>query len=1067
VTRSTKALVLVCATAVFASSCGGGSDSTADTTTADTTASPSDTSAEEDRDRNVGAAGFGENGGGIAGARVADRAETLFETRVFRRTRFENADGRKVANFRDVFVVTRVTRTIGNSITTTLHVDGYTTEGDDPKKYPMTDFGNNGRVTIEIKEESGEWWNRPNGFTVVSRELLAVSFPSSTEDADGAGLIKFYDLPSGQPNTMLGDKGRIVVPKSAGITDVYDIAFRKMGDDGMPHLVVAGLAYGENDDQYTEDDVAIAGVTADGKLDPAVGVGGSGTISLRESLPSFGTNANWYIRLADPGLSSTPGVVGAVLTSWIPAPERKTDWWEADEIELTGIVARAPRTGGPITMDAANGAYANAFVTGLESVNLRNAIIDIDGSLDAHISGIPFGTGYAELEEYGNEVITFTSSSPTAGVARRSIFAQFRTATDSLVRVGQFVNDLSTEGKGFAVELYHDLVERTTSSVICFDGQVCNIPALSGMREVIDMAANEGAWTSLESMKVDAEGIHIVLKTVGAFSGDAPHSVVSFPVDGSAVAGDPTLFRGDFDFYQDEEVEENGEMSSVNLRWIAPPKVMSTRRLATFGSTQRNFAPNTLLVSDAGEEPREIPLSLPLGVSQYSADNGDVTEIDETSLLLRADLWSDEGTEVRLYKVNVDNGSVDVGFGDKGHASLPALRRDDDCRWKEVLDSGPGVVGLLVIDHDPLTVDDPEDCSETPQTVSWTTVTTTGQPVGAGTSVADLAPLALTRAVDYMIDARGNLYVVGYKDVYDGDEYVTANATVAKFTSAGKLDATFGTQGVVTFDGKTNALHSAGVTMVGAIDAQERVYLAAPLTDDRWNTDVLVMRLSAAGAVDASAIAVAPEDTVPGDAGTTPQQEREAAEKQRKPLAAEAAEERKSEEREAALPIDNGLTVTATKPLITAVKADKDRSLTVWWTQSIAQRGFVTATATPGGRMCTSDQGSCIIRGLDPSVSYTVTVAPKGAEATASVPSQGIKPVVTLKAGRVASPTTYVRPASKGKATWKVRGGCTLNASNTRVTAPKRAATCVLSVTTAKFGPTPKTTKSVTIVVPK
>jgi hypothetical protein len=87
--------------------------------------------------------------------------------------------------------------------------------------------------------------------------------------------------------------------------------------------------------------------------------------------------------------------------------------------------------------------------------------------------------------------------------------------------------------------------------------------------------------------------------------------------------------------------------------------------------------------------------------------------------------------------------------------------------------------------------------------VSWTTVTTTGQPVGAGTSVADLAPLALTRAVDYMIDARGNLYVVGYKDVYDGDEYVTANATVAKFTSAGKLDATFGTQGVVTFDGKT------------------------------------------------------------------------------------------------------------------------------------------------------------------------------------------------------------------------------------------------------------------------
>jgi hypothetical protein len=376
------------------------------------------------------------------------------------------------------------------------------------------------------------------------------------------------------------------------------------------------------------------------------------------------------------------------------------------------------------------------------------------------------------------------------------------------------------------------------------------------------------------------------------------------------------------------------------------------------------------------------------------------------------------------------------------------------------------VVGLLVIDHDPLVVDDPESCSEVPRTVSWTTFTTTGQQVGTGTAVADLGPLALSGVVNYMIDARGNLYVVGYRDIYEGEEYVTANATIAKFTSSGKLDTTFGTQGVVTLDGTSNALYGAGVSMVSAIDSEERVYLAAPL-EDGLSVDVLVLRLTAAGVVDAAPIAVAPEDTVPGDAGTTPQQERDAAEKQRRSKAAAAADDRADDVRDAALPVDNGLTVTATKPLITAVKAVEDRSLTVSWTQPTAQQGFVTATATPGGRTCTSDQGSCIIRGLDPSVSYTVTVAPRGAEATASAPSQSIKPVVTLKAGRVASPTTYVRPASKGKATWKVRGGCTLNETNTRITAPKRAATCVLSVTTAKFGPTPKTTKSVTIVVPK
>jgi hypothetical protein len=98
-----------------------------------------------------------------------------------------------------------------------------------------------------------------------------------------------------------------------------------------------------------------------------------------------------------------------------------------------------------------------------------------------------------------------------------------------------------------------------------------------------------------------------------------------------------------------------------------------------------------------------------------------------------------------------------------------------------------------------------------------------------------------------------------------------------------------------------------------------------------------------------------------------------------------------------------------------------------------------------------------------------VVVAPKG-EATAEPAASGgatVKPIVTMKPGRVASPTTYVRPASRGKATWKVRGGCTLNDSNTRITAPRRDATCQLIVTTAKFGSTPKTTKSVTIVVKK
>jgi len=127
---------------------------------------------------------------------------------------------------------------------------------------------------------------------------------------------------------------------------------------------------------------------------------------LRGSLASFSTNAVWNVRLADPGLSTVKGAIGAAVTSWIPNPT-KTKSWRPDEIELTGLVARAPRSGGPITMDAANGAYVNSLRTGLESVGVRNAILDIDNSLDVHMTGVPYGTGYTPQNEYGHDAVTF------------------------------------------------------------------------------------------------------------------------------------------------------------------------------------------------------------------------------------------------------------------------------------------------------------------------------------------------------------------------------------------------------------------------------------------------------------------------------------------------------------------------------------------------------------------------------------------------------------------------------------------------------------------------------------
>ena len=1068
--RSTRALGFVVASGLLVVACSGDHSSTTDTAIPATASSGSaafDTTT-KDRDRNVATSNFGENGGGIASVRVTENMETRFENRVFRRIRWEYSAGRRLADSRDVFVVTKVSRTVSGKVSTTLHVDGFTTVGDDPATYPMRGFGDAGRVSIKMPDKSGEWVAAPNAYTVVSRDLLAVSFPTARTDGDAAGLIEFYDLPSGRPNTTLGKKGRIVVPKSMGIDDVYDIALREIGDDGKPRLVVGGLAYDASNDSYTETDVAIVGVTADGKPDSAVGTAGSGTISLRNSLAGFGTNSVWGIRLADPGLGTPKGAIGAAVTSWIPGPTRKAGQSSPDAVELTGLMARAPRSGGPITMDAANGAYVNSIRPDVESVRLRNVIIDIDGSLDIHMMSLFHGTGYAPPTAHHHDAVTFRSASPTGGVTLRPIPIPFRQDSISLSPRGEFIADLSSVGKQFSVEIYNDTSKRRTSSVTCFDDNLCNVGEVPAVRKLSDISPAEGSSTTVRAMRVDAGGsIHLLVQTTRTLVGVPANRIFSFVPDGSALAGEPPAFRGDFDTNDFEEVDVDNQMMSNNVRWVDAANILTGRRLAATGSTRRDFEPNVVLVSDAGDDPREVPLSLPLGVSSYSADKRAVTMIDDSSLALRADVFSDSGREIRLYKVNVENGSVDIGFATNGYVTVPGIRRDDDCRWDEVLESGPAVVGLLVIDHDPQPIDGMEACSPVPQTVSWMAFTTAGEAVGKVVAAAELDPVGFARVSDYMVDGQGNLYVVGYRDVLAGTGHVTSIATVAKFTPTGSLDTTFASKGVASFDGTTNARFSTGTELIGAVDANERVYLAGSTTDIPTNVEVLVMRLDEGGVIDGTTSTVTPDVAAPRREDITPQKARETANTEREAMGAAEAVAMRADERQAALPVDSGITVVAKKPMLTAVKAVVDRSLTVWWSQQATKQGYVTATALPGGRTCTSKAGSCIIRGLDPSVAYTVTVSPMGEETSAPASSTGFntKPVVIARVGRIASPTAYVRPASRGRATWNVRGGCALTESDTRVTMPKRATTCQLGVTTEKFGSTPVTTRSVTIVV--
>jgi hypothetical protein len=389
-------------------------------------------------------------------------------------------------------------------------------------------------------------------------------------------------------------------------------------------------------------------------------------------------------------------------------------------------------------------------------------------------------------------------------------------------------------------------------------------------------------------------------------------------------------------------------------------------------------------------------------------------------------------------------------------------------------------VANVYLDTDVVSVDGTKTCADGASQAVWTTYSLDGKTIGSGESRADLADVPGNELMGLAVDAQGNLYVArAYTVVDDAGEWQATGFRIGRFTQSGQLDRSYGTNGVVEvseprFDWRGTI----------AADAQGRVYLATTSNDDDGNPTVVVVRFTSSGSLDKTTAGSAvtsttatantsAEDNAASDGGGTGagRRERTAA---RNEIVSEKAELATEERQRAAvidtLPANNGLTVATEMPVLTSVKAIEDRSLTVTWALSVAiGRPYVTATATPGGRSCTSTEGSCVIRGLEPTESYVVTLAKKGEDAAAVTLADvtETKPVVSMRLGRVASPTTFVRPASRGKATWKVRGGCTLNETNTRITAPKSPTVCVLSVTTAKDGTTPKTTRSVTIVVKK
>jgi hypothetical protein len=124
-------------------------------------------------------------------------------------------------------------------------------------------------------------------------------------------------------------------------------------------------------------------------------------------------------------------------------------------------------------------------------------------------------------------------------------------------------------------------------------------------------------------------------------------------------------------------------------------------------------------------------------------------------------------------------------------------------------------------------------------------------------------------------------------------------------------------------------------------------------------------------------------------------------------------------------------------------------------------------TATPGGQKCTTSTTSCVFKKLEPWTTYTFAITTVSASSTDAAVSSliGIKPVRVLTRDSRTDPTKLITPASTGKRTWRATGGCKVTADGKLFTTPKDGALCTLSLTTAKVGKSPKTTRTITVVV--
>ena len=1036
--RAMRSARWVAMLALALASCGTDSHSSPSTavSTADTSVAvpTSEVATPADRERNAQAQGWGADGSGIATTPVANTSLVSADVRVFRRVHIENTNGMRVVSNQDAFVtvLSRVTRKSGTSIRLAVH--GFVTRDGGVKDYAMAGFGQNGIATIDLPNHGADWSPLPVSWTVVSRDTVAVAYVAAEAGAERAALIEYRKTASGELDTRFGNAGSVIIDtKSFGVNAVYDITLRMIEDNGAPHLVV--LAADNLDDGHTND-MFVIGLNPDGSRDAAIGK--NGVASVKQVLGD-NTFAQGYLpRLADPGIDNSGKVlgIGVAMTfidfdpddGAVPASQLGLLYAElpADDPKNVAVSVQPSPSGFPMILGA-----------GLDPASPRFTLLTSDP--DAGLQLV-----VATRDKSG----IAATASPQANNMKGLPIGPFSVATSMI------------GGTWFGAQLTPRIADgEPTGSldvVICFDEQHCAENDTAVTRPALEAQPDVYVAMAATSVVTGEQGTSVAVMRLDQAGGAG---IVSFDPAGVSTTQKLPAMMNDF----------VKPVYEVNKPLTALPAIVNRTTLAAGHTSNYTTGMTDLVVREPGAPARNLRITPPLGMFAYSWTPDRTAVLDETSIVAVSQFADADGkVHKRLNKVSLVNGSTVVPFGSTDavevaqHPQNPDLR----CGIVETLESGLDVVAYVqfetrfVVNLGGLG----PHCAVVPTWITWTSVRSDGQTTSSAVDETNFDDDE--RVARSAPSPDGSLVVLSYVDkINETTRVLTSTLRLRKFLLTGQLDTSFDDKGIASFSEVTDDVFRGIRNPAMTLDSTGRIYLADVRPDEDGQTAVVV-RLTAQGAVDR-----APDKVAKPSSTDRPQPTRDEILRRRAELLAlRAASTATAGPTAESATAPSVVTVTGENPVLLSVRAVEDRSLTVTWGLSPAVGDvYVTATALPGGRSCTVRESSCVIRGLDPSEEYRVVVSKRGEPvpdaATSNQPAT--KPVRILRPGQVASPSAIVKPASRGKATWRVSGKCTLNPTFTKLTTPKQTGRCRLAVTTAKDGKTPKTTRSVMIVVTK